>query len=629
MYKIMKKTVTLSLVMAFILSFCSAFSAQQQTQAQVIENFKKGLYVGDWVPNTSTEEHVKMLAESGIQYTFLWYFSYDNPKKVQELKWCEKYGIKVILKDIDIEIYAKGVDEIAAMTADEIYEIIKPSIGNPTIIGYNIYDEPVETEYEVLSEYLAKFKSVAQGMIPFVNLYPNRYGSYIDQVFTTLQQDFVSVDIYPLEGTTQSTYYYNLKAVADSAKKHGGAFWMFIQSMAWGTHRLPNIYDLRFQAYSSMAFGASKLMHFCYANALQNDAAAVVNGVKTDQYYVLQQFDFEMQFLAPILNQYKNLGTFYVEGQADTPSYVSVLSNESMYKDFRSVIITESDQCLLLGAFDSNTDSYKKAFMVVNASDCVQEQPTDISFTLRYSDKPVTVTMEGRTFEVEADDKGVYHLHLGAGGGAFIEIQERERTTEELQRESFLKRCNDAVAQYGRAKASDIYDYDSMEELEQIVNKYIDRIESEDIEDSELIAAAEELERGLAQLKTVVQVAESMLEQFEQIEPELFDAKDYNRLFVYVQRIKSELEPASADVMLIRSYLRALSENFNKLEFIGLSGDMTQDGAVTLADIVRAAKYVLGSAPPNYTQMRIGDMNGDLILKLDDVLIIARVVLQR
>jgi len=115
----MKKVISVILVLALSFTLCSVFIAEGETQQQVIENFKNGLYIGDWVPNTSTEEQVKMLAENGIQYTFLWYFSYDNPQKVQELKWCEQYGVKVILKDVDIEIYAKGLEEITQKTFPE------------------------------------------------------------------------------------------------------------------------------------------------------------------------------------------------------------------------------------------------------------------------------------------------------------------------------------------------------------------------------------------------------------------------------------------------------------------------------------------------------------------------------
>ena len=66
---------------------------------------------------------------------------------------------------------------------------------------------------------------------------------------------------------------------------------------------------------------------------------------------------------------------------------------------------------------------------------------------------------------------------------------------------------------------------------------------------------------------------------------------------------------------------------FQSLRFIGLPGDLTRDGRVTLADVIRAAKHVL-DGEADYTQMRIGDINGSNTLELSDVIAIAHIVLE-
>ena len=127
----MKKAFSVVIAVLLVFSLCSAFSATE-TQQQVIENFKRGLYIGDWVPCVLTEETVRDMAECGIQYTFLWFFSYKDPEKVQQLEWCRKYGIKVILKDVDIEIYlGRRLEDVRDTTPEEIYEIIKPRCWRP------------------------------------------------------------------------------------------------------------------------------------------------------------------------------------------------------------------------------------------------------------------------------------------------------------------------------------------------------------------------------------------------------------------------------------------------------------------------------------------------------------------
>ena len=633
----MKKVISVILVLALSFTLCSVFIAEGETQHQVIENFKNGLYIGDWVPNTSTEEQVKMLAENGIQYTFLWYFSYDNPQKVQELKWCEQYGVKVILKDVDIEIYAKGLEEITQKTAEEIYEIIKPSIGNPTIIGYNIFDEPGEKVYEVLGEYIAKFNSVAQGMIPFVNLYPDIYGSYIDRVFTTLGQDFVSVDIYPLLGDeTSEAYYYNLKEVGDSAREHGGDFWLFIQSMQFEGRRRPDIYDLRFQGYSAISFGATKLMHFCYSNPFGDNSYAAINkGVKTELYPILQQFNAEMQFLAPILAQYEDLGAFYVSGAQATeePSYITRLYGSYMNKGFRSIQDIQADEYLLVGTFDNKTDTNKKAFSIVNASDCADEKETDVTFSLRYSDGPVTVTMEGKSFEIQPDENGLYQLHLGAGGGAFIEITEREKTDEEKQIDLLYAACYAALEIYlDAALDKTLFEAETFDHLEDVVTRYQDKLEAQTMTLKELTVARDELETAAFGLVTKEEKTNELVAQaqvwFDQITSSLFDDVAYQKVVSYMDFLDTELKKDPININRVRSIVDIALPAFNNMAFKGLSGDMNIDGKVTLSDVILAARYVAELNDFHYTAMRIGDMNGDLNLQLSDVILIAKTVIE-
>ena len=191
-----------------IFSFAGAFSAEPgentMTQAQAIQEFKDNLYIGDWVPAAATEEQIRTMAENGIEYTFLWNFSYDNPNCVNTLEDCAKYGIKVILKDHKIEIYQRSgavLKEKENMTAEDIYEIIKPSIGNPTVIGYAIFDEPMYGDYDGLRSYIDKFNQVANGMIPFVNLYPmyvaggfgTDYDTYASDGINKIGLDYISV----------------------------------------------------------------------------------------------------------------------------------------------------------------------------------------------------------------------------------------------------------------------------------------------------------------------------------------------------------------------------------------------------------------------------------------------------
>ena len=630
----MRKVWSFLLCLCLIVS-CSVtmFSSETKlTQKQVIENFKNGMYIGDWVPSVLSEQTVKEMAECGIQYTFLWYFDYNNPNSLQQLEWCTKYGIKVFLKDD--RIYGTAMKD---MTEDEIYQIIEPSIGNPNILGYCIYDEPSEEQYEDLKVCLDKYNAVAQGMIGTVNLFPYRYGSYIEKVFTLLEMDYISVDIYPLVGSvTEDVYYKNLKAIGDAARKYDADFWLFIQSMSWNDRRIPDLEDLRFQAYSAIAYGATKLMHFCYSNPHFPDgySAVDVNGEKSDLYPVLQQFNTEMQHLAPILSQYKDLGAFYVtEGMsAEAPVYLRQVKDLSQYEDFRTIREISADQPLMVGAFEHPQDGLDKAFVIVNASDCYQQKETDVSFTLRYSDGPVTVTMDGRTFALEADADGVYRLHLGSGGGAFVQVQERPRTEEEIALDSYFADCNAVKNAFLDLENTIVYDSDSYQSLKDAVTAYTQLKEKgEAITVAELLQARSALQQAQSALRTKMDVATEWSARGHEIlqtsDRSLYEASGFENLEKYLERLDGEMteEP---NYTKLGYATEKVQEAIETLVFIGVRGDMDKSGKVTLADVLSIARAVLDGGL-DFDGQHIADVTEDGAVSLADVMAAARKALSQ
>ena len=626
----------LSAILSFIFCFtlgASMFTAEDSlTQKEAIEMFKNGMYIGDWVPSTLSEQTVKEMAECGIQYTFLWAFNYDDPNKVQELEWCSKYGIKVFLKDN--RIYGTAMKD---MTEDEIYQIIEPSIGNPNILGYCIYDEPSEDVYEDLKICLDKYNAVAEGMIGTVNLYPYRYGSYIEKVFTYLDMDYVSVDIYPLVGSaTEDVYYKNLKAIGDAARKYDADFWLFIQSMSWNDRRIPDLEDLRFQAYSAIAYGATKLMHFCYSNPHFPDgySAVDVNGEKSDLYPVLQQFNTEMQHLAPILSQYKDLGAFYVTEwmSAEVPVYLRQVKDLSQYEDFRTIREISADQPLMVGAFEHPQDGLDKAFVIVNASDCYQQLEADVSFTLRYSDGPVTVTMDGRTFTLEADADGVYRLHLGSGGGAFVQVQERPRTEEEIALDSYFADCNAVKNAFLDLENTIVYDSDSYQSLKDAVTSYTQLQEKgEAITVAELLQARSVLLQAQSALRTKMEVATEWSARGHEIlqtsDRSLYEASGFENLEKYLERLDGEMteEP---NYNRLSYAAEKVQEAIETLVFIGVRGDMDKSGKVTLADVLGIARAVLDGSL-DFDGQHIADVTEDGAVNLADVIAAARKALSQ
>ena len=154
-----------------------------------------------------------------------------------------------------------------------------------------------------------------------------------------------------------------------------------------------------------------------------------------------------------------------------------------------------------------------------------------MTFTLRYSDAPVLVTRDGYTESVSADENGVYQLHLGAGGGAFIEVSERERTESEKLFDQYYADCFAVKNAYINMDLNrSLYDTDTLNMLEQVVFLYEDALRGGEMTLEELAAARSDLQNALTGVKTILEMAAEILLRYEQTDSSVFDQSDFTRL---------------------------------------------------------------------------------------------------
>ena len=66
------------------------------------------------------------------------------------------------------------------------------------------------------------------------------------------------------DGSLRNNYWTNLEAVRNAAVKHNLAFWNIVLSVAHFSYREASAADLRFEAYTSLAYGARGIAYFTY-----------------------------------------------------------------------------------------------------------------------------------------------------------------------------------------------------------------------------------------------------------------------------------------------------------------------------------------------------------------------------
>lgn len=167
---------------------------------------------------------------------------------------------------------------------------------------------------------------------PYINLFPDYadnsqlgtsgYEDYLERFIATCHPKIVSYDNYSLmdDGSLRNNYWTNLEAVRNACKKHGIEFWNIVLAVAHFNYREPNAADLRFEAYTSLAYGARGLAYFTYfAPAVGNYRGAAIDqfGNETPTWHNLQNVNLQLQKLGSALLQLESEDVYHI---GDVPS---------------------------------------------------------------------------------------------------------------------------------------------------------------------------------------------------------------------------------------------------------------------------------------------------------------------
>jgi hypothetical protein len=157
-------------------------------------------------------------------------------------------------------------------------------LASPALRGFQMYDEPSVADFPALSAWAASVAARAPGALRFINLLPNyasagalgasTYGAYLAEYVATVRPDMLCFDHYPVFGpgsasatddnATMAGYLRNLATVRAVAAAAGLPFFNFFGAMPFNGRADISESQLRWQAFSSLAHGASGVLYFCY-----------------------------------------------------------------------------------------------------------------------------------------------------------------------------------------------------------------------------------------------------------------------------------------------------------------------------------------------------------------------------
>jgi hypothetical protein len=235
----------------------------------------------------------------------------------KELDLCHAAGLKAIVQDPRASNYDwRNVDEAAARRniASLVAEIGK----HPAVYGFYLRDEPSANLFPGLATVSDLIREQAPGKWPYVNLFPNyaspqqlgtaTYVEHLERFIATCRPTELSYDHYALmdDGTLRNGYWQNLEQIRSAAKKHGLPFWNIVLTVAHFNYREPTDADIRFQVFSTLAYGGRGLAYFTYfAPEVGNYRGAPIDqfGHPTPAWDRLRNVNLQVGRLAPVLLQ--------------------------------------------------------------------------------------------------------------------------------------------------------------------------------------------------------------------------------------------------------------------------------------------------------------------------------------
>ena len=195
------------------------------------------------------------------------------------------------------------------------------------VFGYCLYDEPGKDLFPGLAGWVAALHQAAPEARTLINLFPNyatpaqlqaeSYPEYLEDYVATVKPELLCYDHYALmeDGTVaEAASFENLEGVRSEALKWNLPFWNVVLAQGCLGYAAPTDAGLRFQLYTTMAYGARGIVYWRYfAPARGNYRLAAIDqfGNKTPTWDMLRSVNNQAQCLGRILTGLKSVNVFH------------------------------------------------------------------------------------------------------------------------------------------------------------------------------------------------------------------------------------------------------------------------------------------------------------------------------
>jgi hypothetical protein len=307
-------TMKRQLIAALLLSLGATALAEDHPPRVAPEDF--AILAWSWIPGDV--EVLREIRECG--------FNIAGFVAPEHLDAVSEAGLQAIVSYGPTHVSDGHIDRDEASIREAVQALVDRTAGHPAVFGYYLRDEPNARMFPALGRYVEAFRQAAPEARPYINLFPNyaseaqlgtaTYQEHLEQYVTIVKPPFVSYDHYALmeDGSLREGYFANLEAVRSVALAHELPFWNIVLANAHFTYAEPTPAGLRFQAYTTLAYGGRGISYFTYLSPNSgNYRLAPIDqfGHKTPTWDMLRNVNLQIHTLAPTMITLKSIGVFH------------------------------------------------------------------------------------------------------------------------------------------------------------------------------------------------------------------------------------------------------------------------------------------------------------------------------
>lgn len=313
---------------------------------------------------------------------------------------------------------------------------------HPAIRHISLSDEPSALDFEHLGKVCALIDGIAPETPAFVNLLPNyastntaekvaagensqlgtfTYQEHIDQYCAKVPTSYICYDHYMMYDDANAVrkftvprMYENYRIVADACRRTGRDFWYIAQlNTQPGNTKKLSLGQLRYQAWTAMAFGAVQINWACWAPRWWTNNVYDENGVRDDEQFAkMKAVNAEIHAIGGRFMAFKNTATRFVDfgaGYAETASTGA----------FSAVRATDESP-ILVGEMVARDGGGAEAIFVVAAGDPMGESAATHTVRFTAAGQVAAIGSDGLPIALTDEGDDTYSFTLADNACALV-----------------------------------------------------------------------------------------------------------------------------------------------------------------------------------------------------------------